>query len=332
MVALVEISEVDVHDDPRLREFFDVEQAAMRGYRTRPVLRSYDVLSMLRDTNPYYRHTLLAARELDRTVGIADLGRAVDTNTHLAELEISVRPDRQRRGIGRALYDEATRRLAADGRTTVVGEAHVPDGVRREEASAYAFAATLGLRSVHVEDHLVLELPSTPSDAPTADGWEVVTWGARCPDEFAAAYCRMRTQMENDVPRGEVDYEPVVFDEERLRVGEERIARAYDQVVAAARRSADGEFGGYSLVFVTRGESEALQDDTLVMPEHRGRRLGLALKRATLEVLSREHPELTAIHTWTAVDNEPMQRTNRAFGYRPVERMHEMQGSIAVDG
>jgi GNAT superfamily N-acetyltransferase len=332
MVALVEISEVDVHDDPRLREFFDVEQAAMRGYRTRPVLRSYDVLSMLRDTNPYYRHTLLAARELDRTVGIADLGRAVDTNTHLAELEISVRPDRQRRGIGRALYDEATRRLAADGRTTVVGEAHVPDGVRREEASAYAFAATLGLRSVHVEDHLALELPSTPSDAPKADGWEVVTWGARCPDEFAAAYCRMRTQMENDVPRGEVDYEPVVFDEERLRVGEERIARAYDQVVAAARRSADGEFGGYSLVFVTRGESEALQDDTLVMPEHRGRRLGLALKRATLEVLSREHPELTAIHTWTAVDNEPMQRTNRAFGYRPVERMHEMQGSIAVDG
>jgi GNAT superfamily N-acetyltransferase len=329
MVALVEISEVDVHDDPRLREFFDVEQAAMRGYRTRPVLRSYDVLSMLRDPNPYYRHTLLAARELDRTVGIADLGRAVDTNTHLAELEISVRPDRQRRGIGRALYDEATRRLAADGRTTVVGEAHVPDGVRREEASAYAFAATLGLRSVHVEDHLALELPSTPSDAPKADGWEVVTWGARCPDEFAAAYCRMRTQMENDVPRGEVDYEPVVFDEERLRVGEERIARAYDQVVAAARRSGDGEFGGYSLVFVTRGESEALQDDTLVMPEHRGQRLGLALNRATLEVLSREHPGLTAIHTWTAVDNEPMQRTNRAFGYRPVERMHEMQGVVA---
>jgi GNAT superfamily N-acetyltransferase len=332
MVALVEISEVDVHDDARLREFFDVEQTAMRGYRTRPVLRSYDVLSMLRDPNPYYRHTLLAAREHDQTVGIADLGRSVDTNTHLAELEISVRPDRQRHGIGRALYDEAMRRLAADGRTTVVGEAHVPDGVRREEAAAYAFAAALGLRSVHVEDHLALELPSTPSDAATADGWEVVTWGARCPDEFAAAYCRMRTQMENDVPRGEVAYAPVVFDEERLRVGEERIARAYDQVVAAARRSVDGEFGGYSLVFVTRGESEALQDDTLVMPEHRGQRLGLALKRATLAVLAREHPELTAIHTWTAVDNEPMQRTNRAFGYRPVERMHEMQGSIAVDG
>jgi GNAT superfamily N-acetyltransferase len=325
----MQISEVEVHDDARLREFFDVEQAAMLGYRTRPVLRSYNVLTMLRDPNPYFRHTLLAAREHDQTVGIADLGRSVGDNEHIADLEISVRPDHQRQGIGRALYDEATRRLSADGRNTVVGEAHVPAGVAREEASAYAFAAALGLRSRHVEDHLALDLPATPPDAPISDGWEVVTWRARCPDEFAAAYCRMRTQMENDVPRGEVEYEPRVYDEERLRVGEERIARAYDQVVAAARRSADGEFGGYSLVFVTRGESEALQDDTLVMPEHRGQRLGLALKRATLEVLSREHPGLTAIHTWTAVDNEPMQRTNRAFGYRPVERMHEMQGVVA---
>jgi GNAT superfamily N-acetyltransferase len=79
---------------------------------------------------------------------------------------------------------------------------------------------------------------------------------------------------------------------------------------------------------VPHGEAEALQDDTLVMPEHRGQRLGLALKRATLAVLSREHPGLTAIHTWTSVDNTPMQRTNLGFGYHPVERMHEMQGLL----
>ena len=104
--------------------------------------------------------------------------------------------------------------------------------------------------------------------------------------------------------------------------------RGYDQVVAAARRSTDGAIGGYSLVFVPHGEAEALQDDTLVMPEHRGQRLGLALKRATLAVLAREHPGLTAIHTWTSVDNTPMQRTNLGFGYHRVERMHEMQGLL----
>jgi GNAT superfamily N-acetyltransferase len=327
-----EITELDVRDEAALREYWDVEQAAMRSYRSRPVLRSYDVLTMLRDPNPYFRHVLLVAREDGRTVGTADLGCSVGDNEHLADLEISVHPDRQRHGIGRALYDAATRRLAGDGLTTVVGEAHVPDGIPREAAAAYAFATALRLRSVHVEDHLVLELPATPPDVDTADGWDIVTWRVRCPDEFAVAYCRMRTQMENDVPRGEVDYQPRAFDEERLRVGEARIALGYGQVVAAARRTADGVFGGYSLVFVPYGEPEGLQDDTLVMPEHRGHRLGLSLKRATLAVLSREHPALTALHTWTSVDNAAMQRTNLIFGYRAVERMHQMQGTIEAGG
>src|SRR3954447_779605 len=330
VVGMVEISELDVHDDAALREFHDLGHAAMRDYRSRPLLRSYDVLAMLRRPSPYYRHLLLVARDDELAVGTADLGWALRDNPHLAELEIAVPPDRQRRRVGRALYEEARRRLVADGRTTVVGEAHVPDGMPRENACGFAFATALGLRSAHVEDHLVLDLPVTPPPAPAPSGWEIVTWGARCPDQYAAAYCRMRTQMENDVPRGEVDCEPITFDEERLRVGEERIAGGYDQVVAAARRIADDEFGGYSLVYVPHGQSDALQDDTLVMPEHRGHRLGLALKRATLDVLSREYAGLSAIHTWTAVDNTAMQRTNLHFGYRAVEQMHEMQGSLVV--
>jgi GNAT superfamily N-acetyltransferase len=327
----MEIVEVDPHDEQALRAYWEVEQAAQRAYRTEPVLRTYDVLAMLRDPSPYFRHVLLAAREGDRTLGTADLGCSVGDNAHLADLEINVHPERQRRGVGRALFDEASRRLVAGGRTTVVGEANVPDGVAQDEAAAYAFASELGLRSVHLEDHLALGLPTTPPECATAEGWEIVTWGARCPDHLIDAYCRMRTQMENDVPRGEVDYEPVVIDRARVRLGEQRIARAYDQVVAAARRTSDGVLGGYSLVFVPHGEATATQDDTLVMPEHRGQRLGLSLKRATLAVLAEQHPELTAIHTWTSVDNEPMQRTNREFGYRQVERMHEMQGRIAPD-
>jgi GNAT superfamily N-acetyltransferase len=327
---MVEISEVDVHDDGELRAFWEVEQAAHRAGRDRPSLRSYEILTMLRDPNPYFRHELMVAREGDRVVGTADLGCSVGDTLHLADLEVTVHPDRQRRGIGSALFQAARRRLSADGRTTVVGEAYVPGGVANEQAAAYAFAAAQGLRSVHVEDHLVLELPAVRKGESIASGWEIVTWRAHCPEELREAYCRMRTQMENDVPRGEIDYEPFVFDSERLRVGEERIARGYHQVVAAARRSSDGTFGGYSLVFVPYGATEAIQDDTLVMPEHRGHRLGLAIKTATLDVLSREHPELTAIHTWTSADNAAMQRTNRVFGYVPVDRMHEMQGSLGA--
>jgi GNAT superfamily N-acetyltransferase len=325
----MDIVEVDPNNDDELRAFWAVEQAAMRAAFPHQVLRTFDALAMVREPNPYYRKLLLAARDGSDTVGIADIGLSIGNNEHLADLEIHVLPARQREGIGRRLYDAASARLLAEGRTMVVGEANVADGIADEDGAAYAFATAMGAQPVHQETHLVLDLPASPPPTHPAEGWEVVTWLNHCPQEYAAAYCEMRTQMENDVPRGELDYEPFVFDEERLRVGEGRIAKLYHQVVAAARRTSDGTFGGYSIVFLPFGEPHAQQDDTLVMPDHRGQRLGMQLKLATLAIVQGDHPERTTLHTWTAPDNLAMQRTNRDFGYRPVDRMHEMQATLS---
>jgi GNAT superfamily N-acetyltransferase len=124
---------------------------------------------------------------------------------------------------------------------------------------------------------------------------------------------------------GEIDHEPVAMDVSRLRAGEERTARSFHGITAAVRRRADGAFGGYSQLYLPHGADYILQDDTLVMPDHRGHRLGLLLKCATLEIAQRRHPERLSIHTDTAVDNHAMQATNHRFGYRPVERLLEMQ-------
>ena len=160
----------------------------------------------------------------------------------------------------------------------------------------------------------------------------MVTWGDRCPDEYAAGYCAMKTQMSNDVPMGEVDYEPIVYDETRLRAQEERAARSHHQVVAAARR-ADGAFGGYTQMYLPHGEPTVIQDDTLVMPEHRGHRLGTILKLATLDLVLRDHRERQSVHTWTDPENHAMYRTNLGFGFTAVERLHEMQRKdVALSG
>lgn len=326
-----EICELDVHDDRALRDFHDVEVAAMRAAFPHQVLRTYDALAMVREPHPYVRKILLVARDGGATVGVADIGLSLSDNRHLAQVEVSVRPDRRREGIGRTLFDAAVARCREAGCTTVVGEANVATGTTDDAGPAYAFAVAMGARSVHEEVHLVLDLPASPPVPPAEPGWEIVTWRNHCPPEYTEAYCAMRTQMENDVPRGELAYEPVVFDEERLRVQERRVARLYHQIVAVARREADGAFGGYSVVFLPFGETHAQQDDTLVMPEYRGRRLGARLKLATLAVIQSDHPERTSLHTWTAPDNHAMQRTNLDLGFRPVDRMHEMQATIAGD-
>ena len=68
-----------------------------------------------------------------------------------------------------------------------------------------------------------------------------------------------------------------------------------------------------------------MQGDTLVMPDHRGHRLGTILKLATLDLLLRDHPERESVHTWTDPENHAMYRTNLEFGFAVAERMHEMQ-------
>jgi GNAT superfamily N-acetyltransferase len=131
--------------------------------------------------------------------------------------------------------------------------------------------------------------------------------------------------MAQDVPTGEIDFTPHVVDEARLRTSETRLSAGWISIVAAARRRADGVMGGYSMLVLPRGGELAMQDDTLVMPEHRGHRLGTRLKLATLQVLTRDHPERRALHTWTEPDNHAMYRTNTDFGYVARERMHELQ-------
>ena len=80
-------------------------------------------------------------------------------------------------------------------------------------------------------------------------------------------------------------------------------------------------FGGYSLLYLPHGADYIYQDDTLVMPEHRGHRLGHAAQVRDARDRPARAPERVAIHTDTAVDNHAMQATNRHFGYRPVERL-----------
>ena len=180
---------------------------------------------------PYYRRTLWLALDDDRVVGGAELGGSSSDNGMWPTSRSRVLPGRAAPGVGRALHDEAVRRArettgaprsAARSRRRARGRRGQPRRTPSPRRSASS--------SVHLEDHLVLRLPRDQatltalrgSVADRAAGYDVVTWGDSCPDEYVAGYCAMKTQMSNDVPTGEIDYEPIVYDEARLRSSEDR--------------------------------------------------------------------------------------------------------------
>src|SRR5690606_14928748 len=156
--------------------------------------------------------------------------------------------------------------------------------------------------------------------------YEILTWTGPCPDHLVDPYLEMRNRMLADVPLGELDWQPPVLDRERLDLEQQRLAANYETVVAVARDAA-GVLGGYSMTRLQHGRPDAWQDDTLVMPDHRGHRLGLALKLATLDIIQTAHPERRIYHTWTDPENTAMYRTNAELGYRVDEVLHEVQVS-----
>ena len=72
----------------------------------------------------------------------------------------------------------------------------------------------------------------------------------------------------------------------------------------------------------------AFQEDTAVVPAHRGSGLGLWIKADMLCRLRAERPDVTEVITGNAASNEHMLRINTQLGFRP----HRAIGGVAGRG
>ncbi|MBD2758324.1 GNAT family N-acetyltransferase [Yimella sp. cx-573] len=286
----------------------------------------------------FYRRIAAVALAGDLVVGGVELGIPLQDNTDSLSVELGVLPSERHRGHGAALADWVRERARQHNRTLIEAEVNVPAGQSFEESAGGRFASAHGMVTANVEDRFLLALPYDEGALQlheaalplTSD--EVVSWAGLTPEEFLEPLARLKTQMNQDVPTGQLSRAAVAVDVDRLLNNQERM---HDQgwVSVMSLALADGEPVGYTEVVVSRGEPEfVLQEDTLVLPEHRGRRLGMRLKCANLRHLMALPHELVGrrqwLQTYTAQSNTPMQRTNEEFGFVKADEMHECEGSI----
>jgi hypothetical protein len=91
-------------------------------------------------------------------------------------------------------------------------------------------------------------------------------------------------------------------------------------------RAPDGTLAGHSAVRLADATPDlGFISTTLVMPEHRGHRLGLAMKIRLHRVLREQLPEIVTIVTGNAGVNSWMNAVNDQLGYRVIEQVLEMQ-------
>ncbi|MFJ7750348.1 GNAT family N-acetyltransferase [Arthrobacter sp. NPDC097144] len=300
------------------------------------------------------RRLLLGAWVGDELAGVATLKLPLMDNTHSAWVHVTVASAFRRCGLGRRLYAAAEQAAAADGRTTLLGETDHPvrSGVAASSVlapksgtgaipgdSAACFAAGRGFELEQVERVSLLDLAGTTDwqellDSAVGAGSEdyaLEFWQGACPEHLVDAYALLRQKMSTDAPMAGLDLEEEQWDAARVREGERKVREMdAEELVCAVRHVPSGQLAGHTVLMVFNSNPEvAFQDDTLVLEEHRGHRLGLLLKAANLVRLREALPGALRVWTWNAAENTYMLSINEMLGFTPVGYSGEWQKAAA---
>jgi mycothiol synthase len=225
-------------------------------------------------------------------------------------VQVLVRPEARRQGIGTALLAEVAASARAQGIPSFF--AHHFD-----EAGA-AFARRAGAiddqRDVHSEVRLrEADLP----EPPLPDGWRLLTWTGAAPEELVESYARARAAIDDAPTPGDMTMTPIDVDWVR-RMEATAVARGRVSRVTVAV-DASGVVGSFTDLRLSPPPSTlATTDDTATIAEARGLGLAYAVKVESLRRLRRARPDVEVVRTVNAEHNAAMRAVNTKVGFVPT--------------
>jgi GNAT superfamily N-acetyltransferase len=275
-------------------------------------------------------------------VVLGELGLPMLDNTDNAVVNVSTRPAFRDRGYGTAMLRHIAARARVHGRTRLIGETGEP--MPRAElgdssptpAGSVRFATNVGARPVTSEVRRVLrideldgvQLSYLKKDATAhSTDYSLIQWEGPAPAEFLDDLVVLHSRMTIDAPLEELDWEPERWSPERYREREQRVVASGQMCLStAARHDPSGQIVALTDIGIEATPPDiAYQWATIVLPSHRGHRLGMLVKLANLEFLRTSRPHVRTLNTWNAAVNDHMVAINEAIGFRAVERWREWQ-------
>ncbi|MGL5827164.1 MAG: GNAT family N-acetyltransferase [Nocardioides sp.] len=251
-------------------------------------------------------------------------------NLHLANLGMRVSPSHRRRGFGSAMLAVLTESSRVAGRTVAVWGGW-------EGAATRGFAAHHGYQPKYVEvcrrqvlaetDWPAIERENALARA-RAHAYDLLHVSGPTPVDLLSAVAQMTAAI-NDAPNDDLDMEAELFTTERVSKYEESVLATDRLYRVIAQHRATGALAGHTVIAVDRARPGiGEQDDTSVVREHRGYRLGVLLKTDMLLWLRAVEPELAHIDTWNAKSNDSMIAVNELLGYRALGESVSYQATI----
>ncbi len=243
------------------------------------------------------------------------------------------------KGLGTAAYELVEKTVREHGRTVLQSWAQHTEapGPRLEPPTGFGtipadraarFYLANGYTLEQIERRSELDLhESAPTVAQllaqaesAASGYRVVQWTAPTPQEYVAGYAWMKSRMSTDAPSAGLEFDEENWDAERIARHEQRwLDGGMTAQVTAAEHVDTGDLVAFNELVIGADRSRPTeQQDTLVLKEHRGHKLGQLVKCAALVSWRGVAPESPKVITYNAEENRPMLDINEAIGFRPA--------------
>jgi GNAT superfamily N-acetyltransferase len=332
-------------DAPDAKDFIDLvgvrNEVEVEVLGSDALLLSAEALApMFRDAS-HRRQRHFVARLDGSAVGRARLAWKTVAEARSASLTIDVLESFRRQGIGQALLDKLESEAAGLGRDVLqsdLGHQVLPGGerlpsptgfgslpmedpgVRFLVRNGYVLEMVARISSLEVDAVLARAVEQQRSaQAVAGRDYRVASWVGHTPDHRLDDIAVLKTRMDTDAPSAGLEVVEDIWDAARVRVhdqvesdgGRERLTSAVEHVPS-------GHLVGFTeITFPAVSGPYAIQEDTLVLREHRGRRLGMLLKAANLVQLAELRPGIV-ITTFNAEDNRPMLEVNEALGFEAI--------------
>ncbi|KRA23581.1 hypothetical protein ASD65_03435 [Microbacterium sp. Root61] len=288
-------------------------------------------------------------RSQDALAGRLMMYVPLEEGSRRVQIRVEILPDFQGQGFGRRVLAFAEDRARERGRSILQGWTdHVPSSgepvvartgfgaVPTDASSALLSHCGYDLEQVYRISTLDLDAPAEAlrrmgEDAVRAStGYRYVSWTAPTPDEWIDDYAWMKSRMSTDAPAGDSVVDEEAWDAERVRRMESMtLTSGMATLVGAAQHAESGRLVAFTELVSMRVPGKPIdQNDTLVLSEHRGHRLGALVKTQTLLLAATAFPEGRRIVTGNAEENRPMLAINEAMGFTPTRYAGEWQKRI----
>ena len=330
-------------DDPDAGDFAEMVRVRNQVYRE---VSGHDDHRIAADEllphlqpNDFERNLMWLVVDDGAVIGRAGLDLPLENDSRVAFWFVELLPAAWGRGIGSDAYRLVERIARENGRTVLQAWAQHPasPGPRLAaptgfgdipEDHAARFFRRHGYTLEQVVRNSVFDLTAPFDDVErllteaqaASRGYRVVQWFAPTPSEYADGYAWMKSRMATDAPAAALEFDEETWDAARVALHDSRFTDSGRVLqVTAAQHIDTGELCAFNELVIGKDRTEAThQEDTLVLKEHRGHKLGMLVKCAGLLSWRSVAPQSARVITYNAEENRPMLDINEAIGFAPL--------------